>query len=297
MPDGLSFTWSWSPGVIIFLLILTLLYLLGLSAARKNVARDPQQRPISPLRIFAFCAAIVIAALLLLSPINTIARTQLFSVHMAQAVILTTVCAPLLLAGCPAALLLPLTEMPIVRGIVRFLTFPLVASVLFNANFLLWHTPRLFGYAMADPMVYHTVMLSIFLTALLNWWPLIGSLHSLRNMTYPVQMLYAFFDGQPVDIFAFVLVFSGTPIFTHYAIPPALHLSAFADQAVAGALLLIPGLVDLGVMSPLFFRWLGQIEHRTRQSDQRRQEEFEDEEDDGEDGILSENVHSRHFEA
>jgi cytochrome c oxidase assembly factor CtaG len=107
---------------------------------------------------------------------------------------------------------------------------------------------------------------------MLNWWPLIGSLHELRRMSYPIQMIYAFFDGQPVDIFAFVLVFTGVPIYTFYAIPPQLGLSAFADQAIAGALLLIPGLVDLGVMSPLFFRWLGQIEQRARLADQQRQE-------------------------
>jgi hypothetical protein len=86
-------------------------------------------------------------------------------------------------------------------------------------------------------------------------------------------MLYAFCDGQPVDIFAFVLLFTGVAIYTGYAIPPQLNLSAFSDQAVAGALLLIPGLVDLAVMSPFFVLWLRQIEQRTQLSDQRRIEQ------------------------
>jgi len=140
-------------------------------------------------------------------------------------------------------------------------------------TFLLWHTPRFYDATITNASLYHAQVLTIFLLSMLNWWPLIGSLKELHHMSYPLQMLYAFFDGQPVDIFAFILVFSGVPIYSHYAIPSQLGLSAFADQAAGGALLLIPGLVDLVVMSPLFFRWLGQIEQRTRLADEYRQEE------------------------
>jgi putative membrane protein len=102
-------------------------------------------------------------------------------------------------------------------------------------------------------------------------------------MTYPMQMLYAFLDGQPVDIFAFLVVFSGVVFYPYYPVPPPLGISSFADQAVGGALLLIPGLVDLVVMSPLFFRWLAQIEQKAKIEDERRQEleetqEYADEE-------------------
>ena len=94
-------------------------------------------------------------------------------------------------------------------------------------------------------------------------------------MSYPQQMLYAFLDGQPVDIFAFLLVFSFVVFYPQYTVPPQLRISAFADQAVGGAFLLLPGLVDLVVMSPLFFRWLGQLEEKAKIADQRRQEEEE----------------------
>jgi cytochrome c oxidase assembly factor CtaG len=114
---------------------------------------------------------------------------------------------------------------------------------------------------------------SFLLTSLLNWWPLIGPVRDLHRMTYPQQMLYAFLDGQPVDIYAFLLVFSFVVIYHHYTVPPQLGISAFADQAVGGAFLLLPGLVDLGVMSPLFFRWLGQLEAKAKIADQQREEE------------------------
>lgn len=276
MVNGLLLTWSWSPGAVMFLLLLCLLYLWRLWQARWRL----EEQPISVYRVAAFFAGIIIVALLVLSPINTIARTQLLSVHFAQVVILTSICAPLVLAGCPAIVLRPLVEVPIVRNIMRFLTFPLVASLMFNGVFLLWHVPKLYNASLIDASLYQTMVLCIFCTSLLNWWPLIGSLTELRKISYPIQIFYAFFDGQPVDIFALVLVFSGVPFYSHYALPPQLGLSRFADQAIGGALLLIPGLIDLAVMSPLFFRWLAQIEAKTRLADQRRQQEMEEEDED-----------------
>lgn len=277
MFDGLSSTWPWNPGALVILLLLVVFYLLGLrrlQALHESVSRT---------RIIAFFSGIIIAAFLLLTPVDTIGRTQLFSVHMAQVVTLTTLCAPLLLLGSPAILLQPLIERPVIKQVIRLLTHPLVASLLFNINFLLWHTPLIYEVTLPNPTLYDIQMLSIFLTSFLNWWPLIGSVQELREMSYPLQMLYAFFDGQPVDIFAFVLVFSFVTIYPHYTIPAQLGLSSFGDQAAGGALLLIPGLVDLVVMTPLFFRWLGQIEKRTHLADQERQRLAEMEEEDDED--------------
>lgn len=275
MLASLSLSWSWHSGTIIILLLMSLLYGLGWRRARVLHPEDPS---IQSIHICAFFLAILLAGLMLLTPIDAIGRTQLFSIHMLQAVVLTTVCAPLILFAAPAVMLRPLIEFPLLRTLARLLTMPLVATIIFNGSFLFWHVPKIFELAQQNATLYQVQMLTIFLASLLNWWPLIGSLREeISRMTYPMQMAYAFFDGQPVDIFAFVLVFSGVAIYRLYSIPPQLHLTAFADQTVAGALLLIPGLIDLVVMTPLFFRWLGQIEERTRAADQRRQEAYEEE--------------------
>jgi cytochrome c oxidase assembly factor CtaG len=273
---GFSLIWPWNPGALICLIALCLLYALGLRRARSNPARNPQDKPVQAYHIVAFFVGMLLAALVLLTPIDTIGRTQSFIIHIAQVVVLTTVCVPLILIGCPARLLRPVAEQPIVRSILNVLMRPLVASVIFNLVFLLWHAPVIYPIAMANEALYHVEMLSIFLLAFLNWWPILGAVDELHWLSYPAEMLYVFFDGQPVDIFAFVLVFSGTTLYPRYAVPAQLGISAFADQAAGGALLLIPGVIDLIVMTPLFFRWLGQIEERTRQADLRRQAEFEE---------------------
>lgn len=298
MLDGLSRTWPSNPESIVLLLILVVLYLLGIWRVR---VRYPQDTSITLFRLLSFFSAILVAALLLLTPIDTIGRTQLFSVHMFELVVLTTLCTPLLMFGCPAILLQPLVEMPVVRDVIRLLTRPLVASILFNLVFLFWHAPRVFNAVMTNESLYHVAILSIFLVSLLNWFPLIGSVDELRNMSYPTQMFYAFVDGQPVDIFAFVLVFAGVSLYPLYTIPPIMSLSPFSDQAVAGALLLLPGIIDFVVMTPLFFRWLGEIEQRTKLADQRRQEQAELEEDEweeyeeDEDGIAANAANVNHL--
>jgi len=273
----LNLSWHWSPSALIGLVVLCLLYAFGIRQARKG---NVQGTPLQKRRIVAFIVAVVMMAVVFLTPIDTIARTQLFFAHMVQAVTLTTVCAPLLLYACPAWLLRPLLNQPLVRPVARALTQPVIASIIFNINFLAWHAPGLYHFALVHGTVYHVALLSFLLTSLLNWWPLIGPVREFHKMTYPMQMLYAFLDGQPVDIFAFLVVFSGVVFYPYYPVPPPLGISSFADQAVGGALLLIPGLVDLVVMSPLFFRWLAQIEQKAKIEDERRQEleEYADEE-------------------
>lgn len=271
----LNFSWHWSPGTLIFLVVLCLLYGFGIWRVRR---RNAQDAPLKNYHVLAFVTAILGIALVMLTPIDTIARTQLFAAHMVQAVVLTTICAPFLLFACPQWLLLPLVQHPLVRPIARFLTKPVIASGIFNITFLLWHAPGPFHYALLHGTVYHIALLSILLASLLNWWPLIGPVKELRKMSYPLQMLYAFLDGQPVDIFAFLLVFTGVVFYPYYTVPAQLArfgVSSTADQTIGGAFLLLPGLVDLVVMSPLFFRWLGQIEEKAKIADQQRQEQME----------------------
>lgn len=286
--------WSWDTPAFVLLVLLSLSYIAGVIHVRRAYAQEPQSLPLKTRHIVCFVVALVCTALVFFSPLDSIGRTQLFSVHMTQVALLITLCAPLFMLACPEAMLRPLFAWTPMRLVARVLLRPLTASIVFNLIFLLWHSPRLYSWSVTSPAIYHTQLVMIFAASFLNWWPLIGPLVGQRPMSLPMQMLYVFLDGQPVDILAFILVLTEVPIYSHYIIPSQLGLSPFSDQAVGGSILLVPGIVDLAVMSPLFIRWLKTLELRTRERDlerARREEEFEYveewEEDESDDPALS----------
>src|SRR5579859_6057850 len=108
MGIGLDLSWHWNPFTLIVLILLCLLYGGGVWLARR---RNPGAT-LKSYRLAAFVGAMLVIALVLLTPFDNVARTQLFAAHMVQAVALTTLCAPLLLAACPAWLLRPLIDRP-----------------------------------------------------------------------------------------------------------------------------------------------------------------------------------------
>jgi cytochrome c oxidase assembly factor CtaG len=269
MSNGFSHVWPWNPGGLAVLLILCLLYVIGLRQAHKRYIRDPQEKPVRWYHVACFFSAIIIAG-------------------------------PLILLGSPGIMLRPLVELPIIDKALNVLMRPLVASIIFNVCFIVWHTPVVYDIAMNNEALYHLQMLMLFLLSFLNWWPIMGSVDELRWMSYPMEMLYVFFDGIPFEIFAFLLVFSGTTIYPHYSVPPGLGLPEYSDQAASGAMLLFPGVVDLIIMTPLFFKWLNQMEQHSQLEDQRRLEEMQAEEEeheeyeDGEEEVLTNVIEPEH---
>lgn len=267
--DGILLTWHWSPFSLTALLLCCLVYGLTLGLMHR---RRPDERPIKNRQIAWFSGGVLIVALFLFTPIDTVARTQLFLAHMFQVVFIITFAVPCILFACPDWLFQPAFDWPVSRAVIRLLTQPVVASLIFNGVFVFWHLPPIFDRTLfaQGANLYHVMIWSLFLVSFLNWWPLIGPQRQLHHMSYPAQMAFAFLDGEPLQIYAFVVVFTGI-VFYPYAVP-AQFISPFADQASAGALLLVPGIVDWIVMSPLFFRWLRQHEEQARRNDERLQE-------------------------
>jgi putative membrane protein len=264
---GIHLIWHWSPFSLALLLLLSVGYGLTLWLMHNS---QPEERAIKLRYPLWFAAGILILALVFLTPIDEVARTQLFLAHMFQVVFIITFAVPCFLFAFPDWFFTPLFQKPQTRAIAKALTQPIVASCIFNATFLFWHLPPIYdqGLTVQYSYLYHLMLWTLFLVSFLYWWPLIGPERQLHHMSYPAQMAFAFLDGEPLQLYAFLIVFGGAILYPYQV--PAQFLSAFADQASAGALLLVPGIVDIAVMSPPFFHWLDQIEERARRNDERR---------------------------
>lgn len=249
---------EWKPTFLIawMLFVAAYLYIVGPLARRYGQMRDRGQ-------IVAFMAGALVLLLALQSPLDYLAGHYLFSAHMLQHMLLAYAAAPLLLIGTPGWFLRPIVRRRALWPLARLLTRPLVALVVFNAVFTLYHMPALYIASLASEPL-HALMHLLFLsTAVLTWWPIVSPLPDLPRLTYPLQMLYLAAQtvlSQPVGA---LVTLAGQPLYAPYAAAPRLlGLTALEDQQLGGLLMWVGGpLFFFCVLTVVFFRWA--LRHET----------------------------------
>jgi len=269
-PSAWSFLvdWSFEPLLQVPLLLTAALYLEGV----RRVARDHPASPVPRHRVVAFIAGLVAIEIALQSGVEAY-DTTLFSVHMVQHVLLTLVAAPLLVLGAPITLLLRVISheqrrryvLPVLHGrIVRLLTHPVVAWLVFSAVMWGTHFSPLFDRSLEDPLVHDLEHLLYLSSALLFWWPGIGSDPAPWRMAHPARILYLFLQ-MPQNTFLALAIFSaGAPLYPHYAtVARSWGPSVLADQQGAGAIMWVAGdLVFLAAMLGVVLAWMQDEERR-----------------------------------
>jgi len=174
-PGRLLLAWSFNPLVIVGLLAAVIAYLQG----RRRLAADGVAWPAR--RTAYFLSGIAAIAVALLSPVEAY-DTVLFSVHVAQHMLLTMVAAPLLALGAPVTLALRVSRGRTRRRLTRVLHSPplrvagnpLVAWVLFTVSLYGLYFSPLFDLTLRQPLVHDLVHLHFLAAGLLFWWPVVG---------------------------------------------------------------------------------------------------------------------------
>jgi putative membrane protein len=258
--QSLWLRWDFDPGVLLFLIALATAYFWGI---RRRSADEKVTRG----QITLFCSVIALLFLTLVSPLNGLGNDYLFSAHILQAFILSTVCPPLLLLSLPDWLLSPLFRAGPLRRLMRGYLFLLLATLLFNATFLLWLVPSLYDIAIRHTPLHDAQSLLFLLTGVLNWWPLITPAHNAPRWPHPLQLLYLFLDGIPLGLVSVTLFFITYMPYTVYLSAPRLWgMSVGADLQLGSIILYVPGLLlDLTVLSMVFFKWLARQEREAVQ--------------------------------
>ena len=237
--------WNIHPSVAAGLVLLGGLYayLGGLRSGRRHVA--------------SFFGALVVLFLALNGPLHNLSDKYLFSVHMAQHLLLTLVFPPLLLYGTPARVVRPLLAPRWVMTVGRAVTKPLPAAMLFTAPIVLWHVPVLYEAALRNHHL-HIVQHLVFLTtAVIMWWPVLSPVPELPRLPHPLQLLYLFLLGIPMSVTGALITLSNDPLYPFYAAAPRVWgLSALQDQQIGGLLMwVLGGLMLWVVMTVIWFRW------------------------------------------
>lgn len=244
--------WHFEPSVVLGLIAFSGLYASFVGPWRRRYGWGP---PLTRTQIVYFVLSDAVLIIALLSPLDTIGDTYLFSAHMVQHLLLATLWPPLLLLALPAWLARGLFRGP-GSWIMGFFTYPAAAIGLFILDIYLWHLPQLYDLTLQNEQVHIVEHLSFMLFGIFNWWPILSASLSQR-LAYPFQVLYLFVNMMFMMVLGIIFTFAPTVFYSPYVSAPRLWgISAATDQQIGGLIMWYPGnLAYFVLLVVAFYRW------------------------------------------
>ncbi len=264
------YVWSFQPGLSLSILIGGGVYWLRWRELRRSGGGAGRS---DYLRAASFAAGLVVVAVALMSPIDHLGETRLFSVHMLQHLMIFDFAPILLLLGLSRPLMRPVVRRlrPLEQSL-GYLAHPLVVLVLAVASIWVWHLPALYDGALDNAWVHQLEHVTFFTAGLAFWWYVIEPVpprHRLRGMA-----TLAYVAGAKVGLalLGVVLTFSTSVFYAPYEqAPRTWGLSPLDDQNVGGVLMMLEQSIVLATFfAILFARMLDRSEEA-----QRRRERLE----------------------
>ena len=247
--------WHTEPGLLVGLILVLMLYGWAVRLWRHRDLPAKQRMTYGRAASFVFALLVLYGAVA--SPLDAIGEAYLFSAHMVQHMILIYVVPVLFLLALPVWRLRPVMAVGAVSFICRWLTHPVIACLLFNLNFAVWHIPALYEWGLRDRAV-HILEHGMFMgTAVLMWWPLLSRLPEYPRLLPGLQVLYilGLALGQ-IPVFAYV-TFAAEVLYPTYETAARLvPLTPLEDQQLGGIIMKAVSMGALFAMLTLaFWRW------------------------------------------
>ncbi|AEI39117.1 cytochrome c oxidase assembly protein [Paenibacillus mucilaginosus] len=263
-----TFAALWSPGLLLLLTVVGILYTLAVGRWRKEI---PDSEPVSLKQRIWFWTALVLWYAAEGSPLSYYGHHYYFSVHMFQQSILYLIMPPILLLGLPAWLLRAAIRTERAKRIVWWLTSPVFALFFFNFVFSMYHIPMVMDWLMARPAALSAYKAIFLFSAFQLWIPVFCPLPEYSRMSELKKMGYIFLNGVLLTPACALIIFAGKPMYEMYAaVPPELlYLPMVDDQQLGGVIMKIVQEIVYGwALWYTFIRWY----RRERKQDE--EEEF-----------------------
>ena len=245
--------WDWEPSVLFGCAALLVAYIL---AAGYRFSKA----------VLSFAAGVGVLLLALVSPIDTLGDSYLFSAHMLQHLLLVLIVPPLMLLGIPAGLVREFLRWPLVQRAERVLRQPLLAWSLGIGTMWLWHLPALYNATLEHAGIHVFEHLCFLVTAAIFWWPVLAPVAEAR-LAPLAATLYLLAAAGASTILGIILTFVSPGLYPRYLQPvdrlgilPLLRdvwgFSPAVDQQAGGILMWVAGgLVYLGAIIATLISW------------------------------------------
>ncbi len=191
-------------------------------------------------------------------PIHDIAEDYLFLAHMIQHTVFTMLAPACLLMSAPPWLwrwaLADRAWTPVLRRLSR----PLFALLIFNTVIAVTHFPQIVNLSLRNELFHFSVHALLFTTATLMWIPVINKSPYLPSFRMPTRMVYLFAQSIVPTVPASFLTFSETPLYDRYQTAERLipGLDAIEDQQIAAAIMKLgAGSYLWMIIGVLFIMW------------------------------------------
>jgi putative membrane protein len=257
-----SEVWKWHAHPEVWLLVGSLvgLYLYAAKVIGPKVV-PAGTRAVTRRQWVAFVAAMSLLWFASDWPVHDIGEQYLYFVHMSQHLILTLVMAPLFLLATPRWLADLVLGHGRARRVIRTLSRPVVAGVLFNAGVVFTHWPAVVDGVVVHAWAHFGLHLLVVASALLMWMPVCGPIEEWR-ISLPAQMVYLFLMSVVPTVPGAWLTFATHPLYHAYDTPlRAFGISAVDDQQAAGLIMKLGGGTYLWIIiTSMFFVWAARHE-------------------------------------
>lgn len=269
----------WSPYFLTFLIAVSIVYYLVTGPYRHKFGGD--EKPTRNQQLF-FYSGIILTYIVKGSPIDLMSHIMM-SYHMAQTAILYFVISIFFIRGLPIWMWEKFVNIKIVKKIMKVTTHPLIALVLFNSLFSMYHLPVIFDYTKTHLIVHSTVTIVLFILSMNMWWPILSPLKEHATLNPLLKMAYLIGSILIISIACALMIFSTKSLYTSYnsdgawlqamslCVPPDVlngisdslsgaemfsPLSAAEDQQLGGILMMFMQQIFYGfVLAYIFFGW------------------------------------------
>jgi cytochrome c oxidase assembly factor CtaG len=247
------------PAGTIALPLIVLLYWIPYELRSRTLAGEGRRVP--RWRKACFASGLIALAIALSPPLGKLAD-QLLVAHMAEHLLIGDIAALLIVLGFTGPLLAPLLRNRVL-GPLRVLTHPVVALVLWGANFYLWHIPDLYQGALRHDLLHALEHATFLAFGIAVWMALLGPLPKPAWFTNSWRLVYIIAVRLTGTVLANALVFGG--LFYPYYRPGDAHwhIGPLSDQITAGALMMVEeSLLTIGLFCWLFLKIAREGEQR-----------------------------------